>query len=94
MLRFEENCVPLSGIPEKLLTDSKVSLLAFDGNMFNQKAFQDAAGYDKVSLLFHIASYELQLPLQSLMFVPGVIPRAIFLSGLVGYVVGVHVLLF
>lgn len=51
VLRFEENCVPLSGVPEKLLSDSKVSLLAFDGNLFDQKSFQGWPGYDAVSCL-------------------------------------------
>ncbi|XP_039270804.1 leucine-rich repeat-containing protein 57-like [Styela clava] len=47
VLRFEENCVPLNAVPEKLLTESKISLLAFDGNLFDQKTFQDAPGYGK-----------------------------------------------
>lgn len=31
-----------------LLNDSKVSLLAIDGNMFNQKQFEQLEGYEKV----------------------------------------------
>lgn len=47
VLRVEENCLPLTGIPEEILTDSNISLLSVDGNLFNQKAFQESKGYDK-----------------------------------------------
>jgi len=46
VLRVEENCLPLSGIPKKLLTDSPVSLLAVEGNLFESKDFHQLDGYE------------------------------------------------
>nr|CAB3263526.1 leucine-rich repeat-containing protein 57-like [Phallusia mammillata] len=47
VLRFQENCVPLDGISKKILLDSKISLLVFDGNLFTQKDFQQVEGYSQ-----------------------------------------------
>lgn len=46
-LRLEENCLQLSSIPTKLLTDSKVSMLCVEGNLFEMKSFSDTEGYEK-----------------------------------------------
>lgn len=46
-LRLEENCLQLTSIPTKLLTDSKVSMLCVEGNLFEMKSFSDLEGYEK-----------------------------------------------
>lgn len=46
-LRVEENCLHLTSIPTKLLTDSKVSMLCVEGNLFEIKSFSDLEGYEK-----------------------------------------------
>jgi len=46
-LRLEENCLALDSIPTSLLADSGVSLLALEGNLFDVKKLDDAAGYEK-----------------------------------------------
>lgn len=35
-------------IPVSLLKDSNLSLLSYEGNQFNEKAFQGKEGYDQV----------------------------------------------
>ncbi|KZC11983.1 PREDICTED: leucine-rich repeat-containing protein 57 [Dufourea novaeangliae] len=45
-LRLEENCLQLNGIPIKILKDSKVSVLALEGNLFEMKQLADLDGYD------------------------------------------------
>ena len=54
MLRLEENCLELSSLTPKVLKESKISLLAVDGNVFDMKAFHDVDGYDEVSLLLFL----------------------------------------
>ncbi|KAL7295878.1 hypothetical protein TKK_0010923 [Trichogramma kaykai] len=46
-LRLEENCLPLKGIPKRILTDSKISMLALEGNLFEMKLFPDVEGYEQ-----------------------------------------------
>ncbi|KAK7071623.1 Leucine-rich repeat-containing protein 57, partial [Halocaridina rubra] len=46
-LRLEENCLSLAGVPFELLTDSNVSLLCMDGNLFQMKEFEETEGYAK-----------------------------------------------
>lgn len=46
-LRLEENCLHLTGIPKAVLTESKISNLALDGNLFEMKQFAEVDGYDK-----------------------------------------------
>ena len=48
VLRVEENCLELSGLPPELLSNSKVSLLCLDGNLFQQKELQQVPGYAQV----------------------------------------------
>lgn len=45
-LRLNENCLQISAIPSCLLTDSNVSLLTLEGNLFEMKSFTDLEGYD------------------------------------------------
>jgi Leucine-rich repeat (LRR) protein len=44
-LRLEENC--LQSISPAILRDSSVSLLAFDGNLFDSKDLMKAEGYSQ-----------------------------------------------
>uniref|UniRef100_A0A1B6MFI9 Leucine-rich repeat-containing protein 57 n=1 Tax=Graphocephala atropunctata TaxID=36148 RepID=A0A1B6MFI9_9HEMI len=45
-LRLEENCLQIAAIPSVLLTNSKVSLLTLEGNLFEMKSFANLEGYD------------------------------------------------
>ncbi|XP_067119917.1 leucine-rich repeat-containing protein 57-like [Centruroides vittatus] len=47
VLRVEENCLQLSAISLKILTDSLISLLAVDGNLFELKDLHNMEGYEK-----------------------------------------------
>lgn len=47
VLRLEENCLELSSIPLSILTESQVSLLSVEGNLFEVKRIRDLEGYDK-----------------------------------------------
>ncbi|KAL2099094.1 hypothetical protein ACEWY4_005574 [Coilia grayii] len=47
VLRLEENCLELASIPISILTDSQVSLLSVEGNLFEVKNMRDLEGYDK-----------------------------------------------
>ncbi|KAJ8291134.1 hypothetical protein GJAV_G00021770 [Gymnothorax javanicus] len=47
VLRLQENCLELSSIPVSILTDSQVSLLSLEGNLFEVKKVRDMEGYDK-----------------------------------------------
>lgn len=49
VLRVEENCLELAGLPQQLLEESKVSLLCLDGNLFQQKELQELPGYQQVT---------------------------------------------
>lgn len=44
-LRLEENCLTITSIPTKVLTDSVISNIAIDGNLFNNKQFSELEGY-------------------------------------------------
>jgi len=46
-LRLEENCLAIDSIPKSLLAESKVSLLAIEGNLFDVKKLNGVEGYDK-----------------------------------------------
>uniref|UniRef100_A0A1A9UUN7 Disease resistance R13L4/SHOC-2-like LRR domain-containing protein n=1 Tax=Glossina austeni TaxID=7395 RepID=A0A1A9UUN7_GLOAU len=45
-LRLEENCLQVTAFTPRILKDSKISILAVDGNLFNSKQFSDLEGYD------------------------------------------------
>lgn len=46
VLRLEENCLDGESFPSSILTDSNVSTLTLDGNLFTMKQFADMPGYD------------------------------------------------
>ena len=48
VLRLEENCLALSSFTTRILRDSRISLLAVEGNVFDTKTFQAVEGYDVV----------------------------------------------
>ncbi|XP_032684155.1 leucine-rich repeat-containing protein 57 [Odontomachus brunneus] len=45
-LRLEENCLQLSSIPLRILKNSKISVMALEGNLFEMKQFANLDGYD------------------------------------------------
>ncbi|BFG02026.1 leucine-rich repeat-containing protein 57 [Drosophila madeirensis] len=45
-LRLEENCLQAHAFTPRILKDSKICILAVDGNLFNSKQFTDLDGYD------------------------------------------------
>ncbi|XP_072720986.1 leucine-rich repeat-containing protein 57 isoform X2 [Ciconia boyciana] len=47
VLRLEENCLELSMLPQSILSDSQISLLAVEGNLFEIKKLRELEGYDK-----------------------------------------------
>ncbi|CAH2329790.1 leucine-rich repeat-containing 57 [Pelobates cultripes] len=47
VLRLEENCLELSMLPQSILSDSQISLLAVEGNLFEIKKLRDLEGYEK-----------------------------------------------
>ncbi|XP_016120611.1 leucine-rich repeat-containing protein 57-like, partial [Sinocyclocheilus grahami] len=47
VLRLEENCLEISSIPFSILSDSQVSLLSVEGNLFEVRMLRDLEGYDK-----------------------------------------------
>lgn len=47
VLRVEENCLPINMFSCRLLKESQIAVLAFDGNLFDMKEFQDLEGYDQ-----------------------------------------------
>ena len=46
-LKVEENCLSLDAIPTVLLTNSSVSTLNLNGNLFSEKQFAYCEGYEK-----------------------------------------------
>lgn len=52
VLRLEENCLELSMLPQSILSDSQISLLAVEGNLFEIKKLRELEGYDKVCEFF------------------------------------------
>lgn len=45
-LRLEENCLTLAAISPRILSDSKISNLSVDGNLFEPKQLSDIDGYE------------------------------------------------
>jgi len=50
VLRLEENCLELSAFTLKIMSDSPMSLLAVEGNLFEMKNFHLIEGYDQVCI--------------------------------------------
>uniref|UniRef100_A0A914XRC2 Leucine-rich repeat-containing protein 57 n=1 Tax=Plectus sambesii TaxID=2011161 RepID=A0A914XRC2_9BILA len=47
VLRVEENCLNKTDFHEAILADSPISLIAFDGNLFQDKDLQQMAGFEQ-----------------------------------------------
>ncbi|KAJ8309184.1 hypothetical protein KUTeg_014058 [Tegillarca granosa] len=47
VLRLEENCLEISAFSPKIMKESKIALFAFEGNVFDTKAFNHLEGYDE-----------------------------------------------
>jgi len=47
VLRVEENCLELTAFTPKIFRDSPISLLAVDGNVFDQKDFRALEGHEE-----------------------------------------------
>lgn len=47
ILRLEENCLPLAALPPRLLSDSSISLLTLEGNLFELKEIHEIEGYEQ-----------------------------------------------
>lgn len=45
-LRLEENCLQMSAVPQAILTESAISMIALEGNLFEMKEFMKLEGYD------------------------------------------------
>ena len=54
VLRLEENCIDMMGIPGAILSSSTISLLCLDGNVFEMRELKELPEYEKV-----IQSYSL-----------------------------------
>jgi len=46
-LRLQENCLSIENFPTQILSDSQVSLLSVEGNLFDEKKLHESEGYDK-----------------------------------------------
>ena len=51
VLRVQQNSLPLMGVPPAILSESCVSLLCLEGNLFDVQELHDMAGYDKVRVV-------------------------------------------
>ncbi|XP_066532073.1 leucine-rich repeat-containing protein 57 isoform X2 [Hoplias malabaricus] len=51
VLRLEENCLELVSIPTSILSNSGISLLSLEGNLFEVKKLRDLDGYEKMKAL-------------------------------------------
>ncbi|KAL4239132.1 Leucine-rich repeat-containing protein 57 [Mactra antiquata] len=47
VLRLEENCLEITALTPKIMKQSKISLLAVDGNVFDMKKFNNLDGYEE-----------------------------------------------
>lgn len=64
VLRLEENILELTGLPVSILSQSNVSLLCVDGNLFTKRELEDLPQYEEVCALhcniLESVSYTLQ----------------------------------
>ena len=56
VLRLAENCLPLESIHKEILTESSVSTLELEGNVFLMKDLHQKDGYDQVHKVIILAS--------------------------------------
>ena len=54
VLRVEENSLELGGLPDVILTESNISLLCLDGNLFNSRELQQLPQYEKVFYIINV----------------------------------------
>ncbi|CAF0884089.1 unnamed protein product [Rotaria sp. Silwood1] len=59
-LRLDRNNLDLDSIPVNLLADSNLSLLSYDGNRFDEKAFQGKEGYEQYMQRFTASRRKLE----------------------------------
>ncbi|UJR21068.1 hypothetical protein I4U23_024168 [Adineta vaga] len=59
-LRLNRNNILLDVIPNGLLTDSNLSLLSYEGNRFDEKAFQGKEGYEQYMQRFTASRRKLE----------------------------------
>ena len=60
VLRLEENCISLMGIPPVVLRDSNISLLCLEGNPFTQRELHEIPEYEKVNSIKLFIFYAIQ----------------------------------
>jgi Leucine-rich repeat (LRR) protein len=46
-LRLEENCLQVSAFHSRILKESVISNILYDGNLFNSKQFSEIDGYEQ-----------------------------------------------
>jgi Leucine-rich repeat (LRR) protein len=46
-LRLEENCLQVTAFHPRILKESVISNILYDGNLFNSKQFSEIEGYDQ-----------------------------------------------
>uniref|UniRef100_A0A914M893 Uncharacterized protein n=1 Tax=Meloidogyne incognita TaxID=6306 RepID=A0A914M893_MELIC len=51
-LRVDENCLAKECFTNELLTNSQISLISFDGNLFQEREFQSLPGYENYEKRF------------------------------------------
>lgn len=59
ILRIEENCLSTEAFTREFLENSKVSLIAFGGNLFQEKDFQELSGYEEYQKRFTAAKIKM-----------------------------------
>ena len=53
VLRLEENCISMTGIPSPVLSASTISLLCLSGNVFEMRELQELPEYEQVIHLLY-----------------------------------------
>ncbi|KAH3859357.1 leucine-rich repeat-containing protein 57-like [Dreissena polymorpha] len=52
VLRLEENCLEIRALTPRIMKQSKIALLAVEGNVFDMKLFNNLEGYDEYQARF------------------------------------------
>lgn len=53
VLRLDENCIELMGVPPAVLRDSKISLLCLEGNPVMMRELQQIPEYEQVDIYIY-----------------------------------------
>lgn len=56
VLRLEENCLQVAGLPPEMFGESNISLLCLEGNLIQMKELQQVPGYEQVSVWLDLIS--------------------------------------